>query len=342
MLKLKKMLAVILMASLMLAGCGKVKLSTGLSKNVFARIGGNKIDMSFVYLLLGEQKCLYENTLDNSVWTQRIGNVSMEEYVKNEVSDTVKHIQILKNMADDMDVSISSDEKERIDEAAQAYYKGVTATEDFSVDTVKMYYEDVLLAQKVFYNVTKDVDTEVSEDEARVISVQYIFFSVLQEDENGRTVEISPNEKQKKKVKAAEILEKIRAGEDFSKFAIENSDDKQSSLEFGRGQYSEEFENAAFKLEVGEVSDIVEASNGYYIIKCSNDNVESDYDKRAKEVVLSRRNSLFASYYSEFVADIECEINEKYWSDIRIADIRKGSGRLNEIYQKVVVSTQSY
>ena len=69
------------------------------------------------------------------------------------------------------------------------------------------------------------------------------------------------------------ILERARAGEDFAALAREFSDDfatKQMGGDTGffhRGQMAPAFEEAAFALEPGEVSDVVETSFGVHIIK---------------------------------------------------------------------------
>lgn len=69
------------------------------------------------------------------------------------------------------------------------------------------------------------------------------------------------------------ILARARAGEDFAALAREFSDDyatKQMGGDTGffhRGQMAPAFEEAAFALEPGEISDIVETSFGVHIIK---------------------------------------------------------------------------
>lgn len=69
------------------------------------------------------------------------------------------------------------------------------------------------------------------------------------------------------------ILKRARAGEDFAALAREFSDDfatKQMGGDTGffhRGQMAPAFEEVAFALEPGEISDIVETSFGVHIIK---------------------------------------------------------------------------
>ncbi len=73
--------------------------------------------------------------------------------------------------------------------------------------------------------------------------------------------------------KAKEILAKIKNGEDFAKLAKEYSEDPGSKDRggdlgyFARRQMVQPFDEVAFNLKVGQVSDIVKTRYGYHIIK---------------------------------------------------------------------------
>ncbi|OJY26485.1 MAG: hypothetical protein BGO98_38920 [Myxococcales bacterium 68-20] len=72
---------------------------------------------------------------------------------------------------------------------------------------------------------------------------------------------------------AKEVLRRAQNKEDFARLAIEFSDEpgaggRGGSLgRFGHGQMVAAFEAAAFKLQVGEISDIVETPFGFHIIQ---------------------------------------------------------------------------
>jgi peptidyl-prolyl cis-trans isomerase SurA len=88
-----------------------------------------------------------------------------------------------------------------------------------------------------------------------------------------RIPKISEDAKFMAKEKALKILDSVKAGRDFSELAKMNSDDSLSAIQGGslgkakRGSFVKEFEDAAFLLKPGEVSDIVETEFGYHIIK---------------------------------------------------------------------------
>ncbi|MGD9335544.1 MAG: peptidyl-prolyl cis-trans isomerase [Desulfobacterales bacterium] len=78
--------------------------------------------------------------------------------------------------------------------------------------------------------------------------------------------------KDEKKAKLQKIQERLKAGEDFAVLAKEISECP-SNIKggdlgyFGRGQMVKPFEDVAFELKKGEVSDIVETRFGYHLIK---------------------------------------------------------------------------
>ncbi len=76
----------------------------------------------------------------------------------------------------------------------------------------------------------------------------------------------------KSKSKAEDVLKRVRAGEDFGElakqFGSDGTKDKGGDLGWGkRGDWVKPFEEAAFSLQPGQVSDLVETPFGYHIIK---------------------------------------------------------------------------
>ncbi|AZV41000.1 peptidylprolyl isomerase [Peribacillus asahii] len=87
------------------------------------------------------------------------------------------------------------------------------------------------------------------------------------------------------KATAEEVLKKLENGGDFAELAKEYSTDEGSAANggslgyFGKGQMVAEFEDAAFKLDVGKISEPVKTEHGYHIIKVTD-------KKEAKEATL--------------------------------------------------------
>jgi peptidyl-prolyl cis-trans isomerase C len=88
------------------------------------------------------------------------------------------------------------------------------------------------------------------------------------------------SEKEKARNELEKIQKKLKKGEDFSELAKEFSQDPSNTAGgdlgyFARGQMVKPFEDAAFSLKTGNVSDIVETKFGYHLIKLTDKRPET-------------------------------------------------------------------
>lgn len=89
---------------------------------------------------------------------------------------------------------------------------------------------------------------------------------------------------------AKDVLQKVKAGDDFAKLAEEYSEDPGSAANggdlgyFGTGVMTKPFEDAAYALKVGEISELVKSEFGYHIIKLTDIKEVKPFDEMKDEI----------------------------------------------------------
>ena len=115
--------------------------------------------------------------------------------------------------------------------------------------------------------------------------------------------------------KAKEIRQEIIDGKSFEESAIENSNcpsgkNGGSLGRFGRGQMVKEFENAAFDLDIDELSEPVKTQFGYHIIKVNDKFAPST--KPFEEVIGQIKGQLLALKQQELYLNKAVDLKEEY------------------------------
>lgn len=123
----------------------------------------------------------------------------------------------------------------------------------------------------------------------------------------------------KDEAKAKDALAKLKGGEDFGNIAARMSEDsfriKGGDIGYiHRGRVLPEIEDAAFKLKVGEMSDLIKADNTWFIIKLEEKKpahqmtFEEAKDKLKKELEEKRSNELKETWMADLRAKAKIEI----------------------------------
>lgn len=122
-----------------------------------------------------------------------------------------------------------------------------------------------------------------------------------------------------KREQAAQVLEQVRSGADFLEMAKKHSEDVSSSSggEVGwltKGHLVPEFEEVAFRLKPGEISDIVESRYGFHIIKVDKvspgkpESLENVKDKIEQILVFENRQKKYKEWMDDLKKDSMIQI----------------------------------
>ncbi len=315
---------------LLLSGCmdslkgSKVVLTTGFEKNEVFRIEDMSCTLPEAMVYLINTKNRYESVYGREIWNVSLDGVTLEENIKETVLAQLAQQKTMNLLARQNGVALSEEEEARVMQAAETYFKSLSEEEksalQITVKDVEELYREYALARKVYQYIIKDINPEISDDEARTITVQYIYFRTCILDGTGKKIEYSEEEKQEILRKAEEVRFQLKNEEaDFEELILKYSDSEEGTCSFGKGEKDQAFEDAAFNLETDEISDIVETPDGYYLIKCISTFNRTETDANKVKIVEKRREEVFGQEYEDFVAALTRNLNEDLWQSVSLA-----------------------
>lgn len=326
-----KIAVIIILLMLSLTGCKdegeqtRVVLTTGLKKNEIFRIENMSCSLSEAMTILVNMQNQYESTFGKEIWEADFEEISLEENVKDMVLAQLARIKSMNLLAQRHGVMLDEAEIEKAGEAAQVYYDSLNRAElesmQISLGEMEQLYAQYALADKVYQYIIKDINPEISDDEARTITVQHIYFRTFTRDGTGQKIEYSQEVKEEVLQKATEILKLANQEDaDFEQLILEYSEDEQGTYSFGKGEAEQEFEEAAFNLETGEISEIVETAYGYHIIKCISTFNREETDANKIKIVEKRKEEVFGEEYEAFVETLTRDLNEELWESVSLIE----------------------
>lgn len=303
-------------AVLMISGCGMAETLSPANK------GEKEYGKAETMVILTTEKLRYENVYTEEIWTAAVDNrgTDFESVLLPQVHDFLIELKTMSNMAEEWEIVLTSREKELVSEAAARYYMalGDEQAEIFGLkqDDVTALYSDYWISEKLVEQLTGDMNLEVSDSEAKVITVSQI--------------ELSERER------ADEILEKVQVeGADFYSIAKEYSEQDEIKKQMYRGMSGGKYEEAAFSLGEGDVSGVVADGGKYYILQCVDDYDEEATKLRKDEMMREKKTAAFHSSYQAYKAEHPLIGDEELWSTLSVADSPKVEADFFAIYEEV-------
>ena len=173
-------------------------------------------------------------------------------------------------------------------EGFQSLYKtmlsNISSQFPYTEADFREYVTALLLNQKMYDYVTKDIPRD-----QEMVWARHILVATEEE--------------------AQTVLNRLNAGEDFAAVAAEVSTDTSNSASggdlgwFTRGQMVPAFEDAAFSLEIGKLSDPIKTDYGYHIIQVLGREVRTLTDEQLDTVK--------SYYFRKFIDDAKAEMTIK-------------------------------
>jgi len=312
----------------LLAGCNKATNKVGKasdtnseSDTILMAVGEEAVSIeeakAYVYFL----KHQYEGSIGNVIWDYQLEGETLSDYAKVQIQNLLSQIKILKQEAVKQKIELTEDELEEARTDAIDYLNQLSEKEKkesgITEDLLTTIYSENILANKVFEISTNDVDTNISDDEVKQITIQYLMVMTKGTDKNGNTVAMTPEEKKKAKSKAKSLAKEAKDTTNFLTFAESNTDAKEVELTFSKADAPAELAEEAFKLSSGKMTGLIEGESGYYIIYCVNDDDEDATAKRKEELIMERQKASFEEKFAKWSSEYEIVISNTLWAEIK-------------------------
>ncbi len=311
------------------AGCAKSIDGT----QTAATAQGEEISLGMVSLLARYQQVkiggFYGSMMGDtsgSFWDNIEDEETGETYGDSVVKDSVEQIQkmcVLRQKAQEMEISLSEKDRQKITEATQAFMDGndqeVLKKIGVSKEDVEGYLELSAYQEKMREEIIKDVDTEVSDEEAQQTTITYTKVSYDADADDGVKAE--------KKELAQEILDEVLATAEADMESIAKELDEESvtsNVHYSANDEEDDTVEQALKDGVADLKDsevnssLIEGEDGYYIVRLEQ-RFDEEATEREKETILGEReDELFSSTTQEWYDAADLQMNEKVLAGIEI------------------------
>lgn len=311
-------IALAALMSLSLVACKQKDLS-----ETVADVNGTKITLGQYEFMLKMNKASVESTIGGTErWDQKDQNgETYKDKYKTLVLDQMINTELLAQNAEKEGIKVTDKEIQSSFNELKTYInsdeeiKGAAEELGINDEFLKEQAKLSLLIQKSqekFYKEGKVSESEMKEyydkhiDEYKKDEVEASHILIKTTDDNNKP--LSEAEQKKAKAKAEKVLKEVKAGGDFAELAKKYSDDPGSAAQggalgaFGKGMMVQEFEDAAFGMEPGEISDLIKTDFGYHIIKVTDRIKETTSFEEAKEGI---KEEILKNKYGEKVAELQ-------------------------------------
>ncbi len=265
------------------------------------------------------------NNEGETLITSKAGDVSsanvIDQMGKDEVAQTAFQILITDILKDKYGDKVDEDKVKKDVDAEVKKYGGEKQFESLLQQqqpgmTIKKYKESRIndaYQTELMKDTVKVSDEEVKKNAKKG---SHILIKIKSEtDPSGLSAS-------KAKAKAEKVLKQVKENpDDFAKIAKKETGDAGSKSDGGslgyvvKGQTVEPFEKALFKLDEGEISDLVKSDYGYHIIKADK---QDDFNKKkddlkaqVRQAKIQKDPSVMVDAYKKLLKDYDVDYKDK-------------------------------
>lgn len=282
----------------------------------------NSIDS--LYQQMGYQES-YWDMEEDGVTTQQ---TARKEILDNEIEQQILYAEAVKN-----GYEATEEEKEKAASNAKELFSAMSDGQKKKTGFTEENLTEIMTKEAVALRYRKDLidgfdinDDEiragVNKEEYREYKTQTFFVSNT--DEEGNELKGAKLEEQKQAlIKEAEAAKNTA---DWSK-VLDSEDENQvvsyEAIDFIKGE--EDYDAAVMKKAMtmanGEISEVVEGEDGFYIIKMVDNNSQARYEEAVEDAITEVENQKFDEKYLSIYEQYEVKINDKEWNKVELGNV---------------------
>lgn len=258
-------------------------------------------------LIITTEANRYRTVYTDQIWQVQVGEEeSFQLYLLEQIRTFLKEVKTMNLLADEREIQLTGQEKEQLRQLSSEFYQSLTEADreciGASEEDVYAMYEAYHRANRLVDEVTKNVDLEISDSEARVMKIQEL---CLETEES-----------------AQEAFQQLsEEGTNFSSVARAIREEGYKEESVGRGERSAAYEAAVFSLEDGQLSQPFADGDSWYLVKCEDSYDEDATLERKERLALQRKNQAFRRIYDTFAGEHPVEIQGSIWENVDLTEM---------------------
>lgn len=328
------LLAGVLGASVLAGGCGN-RIN---QDAVAATIGDQEITLGYLNFVAHYIQSSYDSLLvsyyGEDYWTNEEyaddDGLTMEDSVKADILDDVELAYLLEAHMDDYGVEITDEDMEAITAAAEEFMSDNTDEAIAAMGATQEYVEDYLYYRTVYSRMEEaigaDADDQLSIEDYTRRTFSYIEIDTAgYYDDDYEYVEYTDEEVEE--LVSTIALMAVTAAEDFDGTAETYGYDV-STYSYGEDEESEDDGGfcdaviaAADAMSEGDVSEAIEGTDCYYIIRLDSEDDEDAQESAYESAVSDLQDEIFTEVTDGYLEESDFEVDENLWAKVKFSKL---------------------
>lgn len=305
-----------------------------LYERVLLNINGTKYhldDLRYYFYNVESRYDYIDQLYGGGYWDMKYdqtSNYTVAEVAAQEAMSTAIYNEIMYKEAVAAGYTLTAEETDQVNSDIssllydQGYSEKMLTENGFNADYLTKVMDKMALAKRYRKDIVDTlpvddakIESGISKEENRQYDVEYLFLSKMTKNDAGESVAMTEADETAAYEKMKGVYDKALTTEDWSTLVPEGEEQLQyteSNFLPGDTGLDVNLKAMMMKMNNGDISDVFDAENGYYIVKMVNNNSDEGYKKAVDKAITAAEDEAFQSYYGEnILSKYDVKINTK-------------------------------